>query len=196
MRIGILGGTFDPPHYGHLAVAEAAIAALELEEVMFLPAYKNPLKSGIPPVPAKHRLEMVKLLTQDDERYSVSDMDLTRGGRSYAVDTLMELQMVRPAEYWFLMGADALHDLGEWKQPARLLKFCRIGAVSRELADAKVVAQRLPDEFRPFIDVGPMEPVHISATDLREKITKRQQTNLWMPETVRHYIDTHKLYRS
>lgn len=196
MRVGILGGTFDPPHFGHLAIAEAAFRALELDEVMFLPANKNPLKSGIPPAPGKHRLEMVKLLTENDERLSVSDMDLTRGGRSYAVDTLSELQMVRPAEYWFLMGADALHDLSEWKQPARLLKLCRIGAVSRELADAAVVAQRLPADFKTFIDIVPMDPIHISSSDLREKIAKRQQTNIWLPEAVRNYIETHKLYRS
>lgn len=196
MRIGILGGTFDPPHNGHLAVAEAAVKALELDEVMFLPAHKNPLKTGIPPAPGKHRLEMVRLLIEDHEQFALSDMDLTRGGRSYAVDTLMELQMVNPGEYWFLMGADTLHDLAEWKQPTRLLKLCRIGAVSRELNDVKVIAQRLPSEFHPFIDIVPMEPIHVSASDLREKIAKKQQTNLWMPEAVRHYIDTHKLYRS
>lgn len=196
MRIGILGGTFDPPHNGHLAIAHAAIAALELDEVMFLPTNKNPLKTGKAPAPAKHRLEMVRILIEREDNMSVSDMDITRGGRSYAVDTLSELQMVRPAEYWFLMGADSLHDLEAWKQPHRLLKLCRIGAVSRDLTDAKVTSQRLPEEFRPFIDIVPMDPVHVSATDLREKIAKRQQTNIWMPDTVRNYIETHKLYRS
>src|SRR4051794_25149699 len=103
MKIGILGGTFDPPHTGHLSVARAALEQLELDEVLFLPASRNPLKSRKVVTPAKHRLGMVEALVRNEEKMAVSDMELTRGGISYTVDTLGELHMVQPAEYWFLM---------------------------------------------------------------------------------------------
>src|ERR1700722_59500 len=108
MRIGVLGGTFDPPHLGHLALARAALRQLELDEVLFLPANRNPLKTGKGGTPAKHRLAMIDLMLKNEPTMAYSDMEITRGGPSYAVDTLNELHAVRPAEYWFLMGADSL----------------------------------------------------------------------------------------
>ena len=111
MKTGVLGGTFDPPHYGHLELAKAAKAQLGLDEVMFVPANRNPLKTR-KTASAKHRLRMVELEIEDEEGLSVSDIEITRGGPSYAVDTLEELKMVRPGEYWFIVGADALETLG------------------------------------------------------------------------------------
>jgi nicotinate-nucleotide adenylyltransferase len=196
MRIGILGGTFDPPHNGHLAIARAATSGLELEEVMFMPAARNPLKTGRKPASARDRLEMVKLLIAKEPSMSVSDIDITRGGRSYAVDTLEELQVARPAEYWFLMGADALHDLPAWKQPEKLIKMCRIGAVVRDSFDVKTITGRWPVEYQAAVDPIPMEKVDISSTDLRERSAKGRLTSLFLPEAVRQYIEQHKLYRN
>src|SRR3954471_14443433 len=107
MRIGILGGTFDPPHSAHLALAHKALDELRLDEVMFLPVNRNPLKK-IKMSPAKDRLEMVKLAIRDEPNFSVSDIEIARGGPSYAIDTMNELTYARPAEYWFILGSDAL----------------------------------------------------------------------------------------
>src|SRR5438045_2029390 len=116
MRIGILGGTFDPPHLGHLALANAAREHLKLDEVIFMPASRNPIKKGTQ-TPPKQRLEMVKRTVEGHPGLAYSDLEITRGGPSYAVDTLTELSFAKPAEYWFLVGADALKDLPTWKQP-------------------------------------------------------------------------------
>jgi nicotinate-nucleotide adenylyltransferase len=196
MRIGVLGGTFDPPHNGHLALAEAAIEALSLDEVVFLPAFRNPLKTGRRSTAADKRLEMVRLLIDDRPNLAVSDADLTRRGPSYALHAMMEFHMARPAEYWFLVGADALHDLPQWKQPSQLLKLCRIGAVSRGGKDAAVVTGRLPDDLRPFVDLVPMKPLNVSASELRDQVARNLPTNLWMPDAVRRYIEANHLYRN
>ena len=104
MRIGVLGGTFDPPHMGHIALAHSAIETLELDEVMMLPAFRNPLKKGHT-TPAKQRMEMVTLAIQDDPKLSLSDIEVSRGGASYAVDTLSELTYIKPsAQFWFILG--------------------------------------------------------------------------------------------
>src|ERR1041384_5745403 len=102
MKIGILGGTFDPPHNGHLAFAEAAVQTLELDEVLFIPANRNPLKPEKRQASAKDRLEMVRLMVEGKPQMAVSDIEIRRGGPSYAVETLDELHFVSPAEYWFL----------------------------------------------------------------------------------------------
>jgi len=118
MRIGILGGTFDPPHIGHLELARAAIDALKLDEVLFLPAHRNPLKRA-KSSPAKQRLEMVQRMVADEPKMAVSDIETSRGGPSYMVETLMELQMVKPGDYWVLLGADAMKTFDEWKTRRR-----------------------------------------------------------------------------
>jgi len=99
MRIGVLGGSFDPPHRGHLAMAKVALEQLELDEVVFVPANRNPLKDRPVSASGKQRLSMVAAMIADEPQMSVSDMELTRGGLSYAIDTIQELQMVRPGEY-------------------------------------------------------------------------------------------------
>jgi nicotinate-nucleotide adenylyltransferase len=179
-----------------LALAKAAIESLELDEVLFLPAFRNPLKKDRRATPGDKRLEMVRLLIKDQPNMTVSDADLTRRGPSYALQTMMEFAMARPAEYWFLVGADALHDLPQWKQPFRLVKLCRIGAVNRGLKEASVVSSRLPEELRPFIDEVPMTPVGASASDIRDRIARNQPTSSWMPDTVRAYIEANHLYRT
>lgn len=195
MKIGILGGTFDPPHNGHLAVARAALEQLELDEVLFLPASRNPLKSRKVVTPGKHRLGMLEALVRNEEKMAVSDMELTRGGVSYTVDTLGELQMVQPAEYWFLMGADSLRGLADWKNPQRLLKLCRLGVAVRPPAAVEDVLTRIPDDFRSKVDIVKMSPVDVSSTDLRAKLQRRQNVSPWIPADVLKYISTYQLYR-
>lgn len=195
MRIGILGGSFDPPHRGHLKVARAAKEFLELDEVIFLPAARNPLKPTRTTASATDRLEMTKLLIAGEPGFSVSDMELTRGGVSYTIDTLGELHMVRPAEYWFLIGADGLKTFAEWKNPQRILRLCRIGvAVRPPLQSADDVRARLPDEFRDKMDAIPMPADPSSSTDVRIGLREGKLAPDVVPANVLAYIRRKKLY--
>ena len=194
MKIGVLGGTFDPPHAGHLAIAKAAIKALELDEVLFMPAARNPLKKTRRGTPAKHRIEMVKLLIEDQPNMAVSDLEVTRGGMSYAVDSMSELQMAQPADYWFLMGTDAIQGIATWKQPERLVRLCRLGLVQRGTRPLEDVMIRVPEDLRAHVDFVDMPLIDISSSDLRDKMGRGQNISLWIPEKVRKYIESNKLY--
>lgn len=195
MRIGILGGTFDPPHMGHLALAKAAIEQLKLEEVLFLPANRNPDKESKTRTSAEDRLEMVRQLVANEEGLAYSDMEITRGGNSYTVDTLAELQMAQPAEYWLIMGADALRGVPSWKAPQRLLKMCRIGVVVRPPIMEPDIWMHTPEDIRAKVDLFQMETMDISSSEIRERLSRKQPINPWMPDSIVKYIREHKLYQ-
>ena len=194
MRIGVFGGTFDPPHLGHLAIAKAAMEQLELDEVLFVPANQNPLKDRRGISHPKVRFEMTALLVEKEEHMAVSDMEITRGGPSYMVDTLDELQMVQPADYWLIMGADSLGSLKDWKSPSRLLRLCRIAVAVRPpiLDDVLESAQ---EEFHDKIDLIEMNPVNASSSEIREKILKNHPVSHLLPPKVLQYIQKQKLYQ-
>lgn len=195
MRIGILGGTFDPPHNGHIKLAKAAIEALNLDEVILLPASRNPFKQVNRAVAGEHRLAMCQVLQKYEPKIAVSDMELTRGGISYTVDTLGELQMVHPGDYWFIMGADSLKGFKDWKNPERILRLCRLAVAVRPpltQADIEVMAG---DFASSKIDTIPMEPTLESSTAIREKLVKGQNLGGQVPSEVVDYIRKHKLYK-
>jgi nicotinate-nucleotide adenylyltransferase len=196
MRVGILGGTFDPPHNGHLAMAKAAIAQLQLDDFMFLPANRNPLKTRDQSAPAKTRLEMTRLAVQNDAAFAVSDIDITRGGPSYAVDTLAELQMVRPADYWLIMGADTLKGLPMWKNPERLVKLCRIGVITRPPLKLPSVLMQLPETIRAAVDQIAMDAVPISSSEIRHLVSERHDVSTMVPRAVLSYIQGNRLYQN
>jgi nicotinate-nucleotide adenylyltransferase len=197
MRIGVLGGTFDPPHKGHLALAQAAISQLELDEVMFMPALRNPLKARRLETKPEDRLGMLRELVRGaaDPKLSLSDLELTRGGPSYAVDTLSELQMARPADYWFVLGSDSIKTISDWKQPRRLIKLCRLALVLRGGATKDEIMARIPEEFRSAVDFVSMDPVDVSSSDLRDRMEQHKPVNSFTPADVIKYIHTHRLYQ-
>jgi nicotinate-nucleotide adenylyltransferase len=195
MKIGILGGTFDPPHAGHLSLARAAKSALELDEVIWMPAYNNPLKQKSKSSPARQRLEMVRLLVESEVGMAVSDIEITRGGQSYAVDTLSELQYIRPADYWFIVGADSLRTIAKWKQPERLLRLCRLAAAVRPPLNATEALLLVPPQLRPAIDLIEMTPLDVSATEIRSLVGRGQSIERWVAKSVIKYIQENKLYR-
>jgi len=196
MRIGVLGGTFDPPHNGHIAIAKAAISHLELDDFVFLPANRNPFKPADRPTPAKMRMEMARLAVEAEPSIAVSDIDITRGGPSYAVETLAELQMARPADYWFLMGLDTLKGLGNWKNPERLVKLCRLGVVVRPPLKLANVLLQLPESISAAVDKVPMAVTPISSTDIREQVSLRHDISRMVPKPVLSYIQEHRLYQN
>lgn len=196
MRIGILGGTFDPPHIGHLEFARAAQTSLKLDEVLFLPANRNPLKKA-KSTPPKQRLEMVERMIRDEPGMAVSDIEISRGGPSYMVESLMELQIVKPGDYWLLLGADALKSFDQWKNPAKIVKMCRLGVALRPPTTEHDVAARMSPELREKVDFVHMKPIDISGTELRSRIGKGQGLiTPFVSPVVLQYIKENRLYRS
>jgi nicotinate-nucleotide adenylyltransferase len=196
LKIGILGGTFDPPHKGHLEFARAAIDTLGLDEVILLPAHRNPLKKT-KSAPAKQRLEMVERMISGEQKMAVSDIEISRGGPSYMVETLMELQIVEPGDYWLLLGADALKTFGEWKNPAKILKLCRLGVALRPPMTETDVMARVAPETKQRVDVVPMKPVEISSTELRDRLGGRPGLVApFLSTGVLQYIKQNHLYGS
>lgn len=196
MRIGILGGTFDPPHRAHLEVARAAMEQLELDEVMFVPASTNPLKQRQISESAKHRFNMVRLAIADEPGFSVSDIEISRSGLSFAVETLEELQLARPADYWFIMGSDALKDIYNWKSPDRLVRLCRLAVVVRPPDTAETAARFVLDYMADRVDFIEMPGSAVSATAIRELIRRglRPDEGDLKPSTL-EYIESNGLYR-
>lgn len=196
MKIGFLGGTFDPPHVGHLALASAALEQLELDEVMFVPAGRNPFKARSRTTPARIRFEMVELAIEGEPRFSVSDVEITRPGPSYTVDTLEELAMARPAEYWVLVGADVLTGFADWKLPRRVLQLARLGVANRPPSTRETAERVLPDWILERVDWIATDLPSISGTDIRSMIVRGRRIDRWVSPKVVAYIADHALYRT
>ncbi len=193
MKYGILGGTFDPPHLGHTKVARAAIDSLGLDEVIWVPASKNPLKQR-KTTPVKHRLAMCRLATEAEDKMAVSDIDATRAGPSYLVDTLEEFSQVMFGQYWFIMGSDTLSTFQEWKKPERVLRMCRLAVVSRHGTDLSTILSRLDPVTKDAIDMVEAKHDSVSSSFVRDCIRKREAYNDLIVQTVYEYIQKNKLY--
>lgn len=194
MKYAIFGGSFDPPHLGHLEMAQAVRDVLQLDEVVFVPNNRNPLKPKAS-ADAKARLEMVSLLIDGEEGLSVSDIETSRPGRSYSVDTVEEFQMVRPGEIWFVIGTDALESILSWKKPERLVRLCRLAVVTRPGKEYEKIKSNLPDWVKEQIDMVPMAPNKTSSSFVREEIARKGTPDLWLDPKVWEYISERGLYR-
>lgn len=194
-RIGLLGGTFDPPHAGHVELARAAKETLQLDEVIFVPAFKNPLKQR-KATSSKQRLEMVRLALENEPDFSYSDIEISRGGPSYTIDTVSELSYVRPADYWVIIGSDALTEIEGWKNWERLLKLTRLGVAVRPPQTSNQLAEMLNPEVLPRIDWISMPPRDLSSTEIRLRIQEGRPVHGLLASNVLGYIQREKLYRS
>ncbi|RYG37350.1 nicotinate (nicotinamide) nucleotide adenylyltransferase [bacterium] len=194
MKIGILGGTFDPPHLGHLWLARTARQQLGLDEVYLMPTSQNPLKRFQATAGPKHRMAMVQAMIEGEPGLASSDAELTRGGPSYTVDTLEEFQMVRPADYWFIMGADGLATLENWKSPQKLARLCRIAVALRPPMTESQLLVRIPELFKDRFDLVHMAPTEISATEVRDRAFRHLSLGGYVTPAVAAYIQKHKLY--
>ena len=199
-RIGILGGTFDPPHLGHLLIAETARVALELESVLFVPAGEPWLKSGQRITPAEHRLRMVHLATADHPDFCVSDCEVRRSGASYTVDTLRELRdgYCPATELYFIVGSDVLDQFHRWKEPEGILELCRLAVIERPGGPAEgigILSERFPDAVASGAVVSVAGPrVDFSASELRRILAAGLSTRYQIPDPVAAYIAEHELY--
>ena len=201
-RIGILGGTFDPPHLGHLLIAETARVALQLESVLFLPAGEPWLKSDRRVTPAAHRLRMAELAVADNPDFCVCDCEIRRSGATYTVDTLRELRNDYPddAEFYFIVGSDVLTQFHRWKEPEAILTLCRLAVIERPGVPAGGVAmlsERFPDAVASGAVVSVAGPrFDISASELRRIIAAGQSARYQIPDAVAEYVSRHNLYRT
>ena len=194
MKYGILGGTFDPPHVGHMQVAKAALAQLGLDEVVWVPANRNPLKTDDQTSP-KARLHMCTLAITGEEGMSVSDIEITRGGPSYLVDTLRELLMVRKGEYWFIAGADAMAGFGTWKEPERVAQMCRIALSPRSGTDMEGLISRLGPELFHRIDLLSADVKKVSSSNIRDMVYGGDDVSHLVCPAVADYLRETGLYR-
>ena len=197
-KLGVLGGTFDPPHNGHLAIAIEALSQLDLSQVLFAPTRYPPHKNldGITPI--EHRLEMVRLAIADHPHFALSRIDVDREGPTYTVDTmrLLREQFGNQAELYFIMGADSLANILTWHAPERLIQLCRLAVFHRPgfIANVNELEQRLPG-LRARVVFLASPALDISARDLQRRLRADLPITLLVPPAVEAYIAQHKLYR-
>jgi nicotinate-nucleotide adenylyltransferase len=188
MRVGILGGTFDPIHIGHLIAASSVYEALNLDSVVFIPAGDPWQKRDRDLSPGQQRLEMVKLATENDERFQVSDVEIVRSGPTYAVDTVREWKRLNPSdELFWIVGSDALSGIPSWHEWEAFVSEVTIVAVNR-------LGQNDAVPFD-FVSVD-MPEVRISATELRDRFTNGLDTQYLVPKNVSQYISDQGLYQA
>lgn len=198
MNIGVLGGTFDPIHMGHLRVAEEAKDRLNLAEVLFVPAGLPWLRADSPVAAAEHRVHMVRLAIDDKPYFRLSMIEIERSGPSYAVDTVAELkgQLGAEDELFFILGWDSLVELPQWQEPSRLIKLCRLVAVPRvgcSAPDLDSLENDIPGlEDRVILLDKPR--VDISASGIRGRVSRGLPINHLVPEPVERYIREQGLY--
>lgn len=200
-KIGIMGGTFDPIHLGHLVAAEVVYHKLGLDEVVFVPTGDPPHKSGESVSPAEHRYLMTVLATISNPHFRVSRVDIDRGGLTYAVDTIVDLRrsLGEGHEFWFIVGADALVDLPEWKEPERLVGMCRWAAVTRpgfKIGDGAEALGELYRQYAERFDFVQIPALSVSSTEIRSRVASGEPIRYLVPESVEQYIHRQALYRA
>lgn len=209
MKLGILGGSFNPPHLGHLRLAEEAAYAHDLDRVVFIPSSLPPHKRQVDVAPPVHRIEMTRLACRDNPVFEVSDMELRRGGPSYTVQTLEVLAKEANRGYFFILGSDSLREISAWKEYERLFELCNFIVVRRpdvsfEAAWAEVPAA-VRDRFRCAGDrfVNPEDRLiirsdvcglDISSTRIRNLVKAGRSIRYLVTESVRAYIGENDLY--
>jgi len=198
MNIGVLGGTFDPIHKGHLIIAEEARARLNLTEVLFVPAGLPWLRMDSPISAAEHRVQMVRLAIGNKPYFRLSTTEVERAGPSYTVDTIAELkgQFGAKGELFFILGWDSLAELPRWREPERLIKLCRLAAVPRvgyPKPDLKALEAAIPGSANRVILLDtPL--IDISASVIRQRVARGLSIGRLVPGPVARYIREQGLY--
>jgi nicotinate-nucleotide adenylyltransferase len=216
--LGILGGSFNPVHNGHLAIARQTRNLIGLDQILFVPAGDPPHKSTGTLAPAKDRYEMLRLAIASDPTFAVSDVEIKRPGKSYTLDTIQTLrqQYSTSTRLFFLIGLDAFLDFPTWREPATLLTLCSFVVISRPGISFQSLASMtllpaIPTESLAALDAGrrpklevPLSdhqficvhvpPTHVSASDIRNRVRQGQSVTHLLPATVESYIIQHHLY--
>jgi nicotinate-nucleotide adenylyltransferase len=206
-RLGVLGGTFDPPHYGHLLLADTARVQLRLDRVLIAPAGQPPHKPEAKPSSQAHRVGLVEaaLMDADEPSFQLSRVDLDRPGPHYTMETLTVLREEYPeAEIWFLIGGDSLADLAKWRAPSRIIALARLGVLARPgyAPDLETLSENLASvdgsaagvDLRERVDWLHGPALDISSSALRERARRGFPLRFLVPPSVEAYICDHQLY--
>lgn len=212
-RVGVLGGTLDPIHAGHLAAGDAASAALALDRILVVPSHDPPHRPDSPRASGYHRLQMARLGTADRAGWDVSDIEIARGGHSYTFDTLSALRALEPkSQYFFITGADAFAEVASWHRYPELLELSHFVVIARPGTSFEAVRARLPELGPRFVECGagseppdarPAAPSiflirattpDVSSTEVRRRVSAGQGLEGLVPPAVARYILEHQLY--
>lgn len=206
MKVGIFGGTFDPPHVGHLLAASDAYDALGLERVVFVPNARQPLKADVPQSSPADRLTMVRLSVSGDDRFEVDPLEVERGGTSFSVDTLEAMAERGPHdERFFLVGADASQTFAQWKAPRRIAELARIAVMQRTAGDEEESTMSA-DDLRAAIGeaTGPAAAppivlrsrrIDVSSSEIRARVREGRSIHGFVTDAVARFIHERGLYR-
>jgi nicotinate-nucleotide adenylyltransferase len=218
LRLGLLGGTFNPIHNGHLAIASQSREALDLDQILFIPTNDPPHKSSHNLAPAKDRYEMVRLAIASDPFFALSDVELRRPGKSYSIDTIRQLQAEygQQTQLLFMIGLDAFLDFPSWREPETLLTLCSFVVISRPGMSFQSLSNMaslpaLPVQLLADLDTGRLStvdfavgeqrliclrlpPCEVSASDIRTRIKQGRSVANLLPPSVESYIIRHHLY--
>jgi nicotinate-nucleotide adenylyltransferase len=197
-RLGVLGGTFDPIHYAHLAIAEQARQQLGLAEVLFVPAAQAVHKPAPDVSAVEHRARMIELAVADNPSFALSRIEIERGGPSYTVDTLAQLRAERPTdELVFIVSAQAARELPGWREPTRILGLATLAIVPRlgyDTPTGEWLAERFPGQADRFTVLDAPALGH-SASDIRRRVAAGLSIRYLVPRAVEEYIQRHALYK-
>jgi len=200
MKVGILGGTFDPVHIGHLIIAEGVRVELGLEKVLFVPAGQPWLKLQHAITPVGYRVEMLRLAILPNLHFELSDVEMERSGPSYTIDTMVELRnrLGAQADLFFILGCDALAQFPEWKEPSKLIQLCKLAVVPRAnlaLSALEDLERRIPG-ITDRVSYVATPIIDISSSQIRERVARGLSIRHLVPDKVEEYIAQHQLYLS
>jgi len=197
VNIGVLGGTFDPIHIGHLVVGEEARMKLGLSEILFVPAGQPWLKQDRDITPAAHRVEMVRRAIADNPHFKLCTLEAERPGPSYTVNTLtlLQKQLGSQASLFFILGRDTLAELPLWKEPQRVIQLCRLVVPPRlGSRDLKHLGKAIPGLLERVIQLD-MPVIGISSSEIRHRIAQGLPIRYLVPSVVEKYIAEHRIYQ-
>lgn len=196
-KVGIMGGSFDPIHLGHLVVANEVLNIYKLDEIIFVPTGNPPHKKGLK-ANSFHRLFMVNMAVLSNDKFSVSDFEIKNTDKSYTLNTLREFRKLYDnTEFYFITGTDAVVDLPNWHEPEEILKLCKLIAVSRpgiSIKEVKGKIEEIKNRFGGNIEMLQVPMLQISSTNIRERFKMGISAKYLLPESVEQYIIKNKLY--
>ena len=194
-RVGVMGGTFDPIHYGHLVTAEEAVVQFGLDEVVFVPTGRPWMKADREVSPGEDRYLMTVVATASNPRFSVSRIEIDRDGPTYTVETLRQLADQHPdAELYFITGADAMLEIFEWKDPEEVVQLAHFIAATRPGYDLARFEAAAPTHH-PRVSTMDIPALAISSSDIRARVRDGRAIRYLLPEGVKSYIEKQALYR-
>jgi nicotinate-nucleotide adenylyltransferase len=197
VRLGIFGGTFDPPHVGHLLAASDAFEHLALDRLFLVPVAAQPLKTGRVTAPAAHRLAMVRLTVGSDPRLEADPVEVDRDGLSYTVDTLKEFSRRFPSsEIFFLVGADVLSSFAQWRDPHTILELATLAVMRRaDAGEVEGIDAEMDAELARRASFIPTRRIDVSSTEIRDRVRSGRSIHGFVTDAVAEYIGSHGLYR-